>query len=79
METVTEFSYLIDRINFGGGYEAVVTSRTRIGWLKFRDCQDLLHGQQFPLKMNCIQQLNEISNALWKRGMVLRPECDMDS
>ena len=30
METVTEFSYLGDRINSGGGCVAAVTSRTRL-------------------------------------------------
>ena len=38
VETVTEFSYLGDRINSGGGCEVAVTSRTRIGWVKFREC-----------------------------------------
>ena len=31
VETETEFSYLVDRINSGGGCGAAVTSRTRIG------------------------------------------------
>ena len=42
METVTECSYLGDRINSGGGCVAAVTSRTRIEWAKFRECLDLL-------------------------------------
>ena len=28
-----------------------VTSRTRIGWAKFRECRDLLGGKKFPLKI----------------------------
>ena len=37
VETVTEFSYLGDRINSGGGCEEAVKTRTRIGWVKFRE------------------------------------------
>ena len=32
LKTVNGFCYLGDRINIGGGYEAVVTARARIGW-----------------------------------------------
>ena len=31
METVSEFTYLGDRVNAGGGNEAAVTARTRCG------------------------------------------------
>ena len=41
MEAVTDFSYLGDRINSVGGCEVAVTSRTRLGWIRLRDCQDL--------------------------------------
>ena len=44
VETVTEFSYLGDRINSGGGCEVAETSGNRIGRAKFRECQDLLLG-----------------------------------
>ena len=54
VETVTEFSYLGDRINSGGGCEAAITSRTRIGWAKIRECQDLLCLKKFPLKIRGI-------------------------
>ena len=55
--------------------KAAVTSRTRLGWVKFRDCQDLLYGKNpSENEMKCIQKLCEISTALWKRDMVLRPE-----
>ena len=50
VETVTEFSYLGDRINSGGGCAAAVTSRTRLGWVKSRECQDILCRQKVPLK-----------------------------
>ena len=75
VETVTDCLYLGDRIYSGGGCEAVVTSRTRLGWLKFRDCQDLLCNDiSFENQRKCIQRLCGMSNALWKRDMVRRPE-----
>ena len=44
VETVTEFSYLGDGINSGIGCVTAVTSRTRLGWVNFGECQDLLCG-----------------------------------
>ena len=32
------FRYLGDRLNASGESEAAVTARTRIGWIKFREC-----------------------------------------
>ena len=40
VKTVTELSYLGDRIN-SGGCKANVISRTRLELTKFRNCQDL--------------------------------------
>ena len=54
VKTVIEFSYLGDRISSGGGCVAAVTSRTRLGWVKFRECQDLLCGKKFPLRIKGI-------------------------
>ena len=45
------FCYLKDRLNASGGCEAAVTARTRIGWIKFRECGELLYGRKFLLKM----------------------------
>ena len=45
VETVTVtyiVTYIGDGINSGGQCDVAVTSRTRIGWVKFRECQDLL-------------------------------------
>ena len=50
----TYFSYLGNRINLGGGCEATVTHRIRIGWAKFREYQDLLFRRKFPLKIKGI-------------------------
>jgi len=51
VEMVTEFSHLGDRLNATGGCEVAVISRTRIGWLKFRECGELLKGKRFFSKM----------------------------
>ena len=50
VETVKGFCYLGERLNAGGGCEAAATARVRIGWMKFRECRDLLLGR-FSLKM----------------------------
>ena len=51
VETVQEFTYLGDRVNAGGGYEAAVTARTRCGWAKLTECSELLYGRRFPPKL----------------------------
>ena len=51
VETVNRFCYLGDRLNASGGCEAAVTARVRIGWVRFRECGELLIGNRFPLKM----------------------------
>ena len=44
VETVRGFCYLGDRVNASGGCEAAVTARARIGWVKFRECGELLNS-----------------------------------
>ena len=51
VETVNGFCDLGDRIDASGGCEAAVTVRIRIGWVRFRECGELLLGNTFPLKM----------------------------
>ena len=51
VDFVKSFCYLRDRLNANGGSEAAVTARTRIGWIKFRECGELLYGRKFLLKM----------------------------
>ena len=48
---VKSFCYFGDRLNASGGSEAAVTARTRITWIKFRECGVLLYGRKFLLKM----------------------------
>ena len=47
---LNEFTYLGYRVGAGGGCEATVTARTRRGWVKLRECGELLHGRRFHLK-----------------------------
>ena len=51
VETVKGFCYLGDRLNASGECEIAVTSRVRIGWMKFRECGELLPGRRFSLRM----------------------------
>ena len=51
VERVNEFCYLGDRLNASGGCEVAVTTRIRIGWVRFRKCGELLLGNKFPMKM----------------------------
>ena len=51
VETVNGVCYLGDRLNANGGCEVAVTARVRIGWVRFRECGELLLGNRFPLKM----------------------------
>ena len=48
---VKSFRYLGDRLNASGVSEAAVTARTRIGWIKFREGEELLYGRKFSVKM----------------------------
>ena len=46
VETVNRFCYLECRLNASGGCEAAVTARVRIGWVRFRECGELLLGNR---------------------------------
>ena len=52
VDFVKSFCYLGDKLNVSGGSELAVTARTRIGWIKFKECGELLYGRKFSLKMN---------------------------
>ena len=51
VDFVKNFCYLGDRLNASGGSEVALTARTRIGWIKFSEYGELLHGRKFSLKM----------------------------
>ena len=48
VEAVGAFTYLGDMVSAGGGCEA---ARERCGWVKFRECGELLYGRRFPLRL----------------------------
>ena len=50
-ETVNGFCYLGHRLNCIGGCEASVIARVRNGWVRLRECGELLLGNRFDLKM----------------------------
>ena len=56
VETVRDFCYLRDRVNASGGCETAVTARARIGWVKFRECGELLH----------LSELCKSSDVIWE-------------
>ena len=67
VETVNGFCYLGDRLNASGGCEAAVTARVRIGWVRYRECGELLLANRFPLMMKCsLSLLCKISNIVSK-------------
>ena len=47
VDVVKSFCYSGDRLNANGGSEAPVTTRTRIGWIKFRECGSYFRGKSF--------------------------------
>ena len=59
METVNEFCYLVGKLKTSRGCEAAVTAEMRIGWIKFRECGELLLGKRFLLKDHC-KSLSEL-------------------
>ena len=51
VETVSELTYLGDRVSAVGGCEAAVTARTRCWWVEIMECSELLYGRRFPLDL----------------------------
>ena len=51
MKTASDFIYLGDRVSAGGGCEAAVNARTRCGWVKLRECGELLHVKRLCLRL----------------------------
>ena len=67
VETVTGFSYLGDRVNASGGCEAAVTARARIGWVKFRECREILNSKVLAEdERNGLSELCKIGNVIWE-------------
>ena len=51
VETARKFTYLGERVSASGGCEAAVTAITRCGWVKLRECGELLQCRSFSLKL----------------------------
>ena len=51
VEAIQESTYLVDSVSAGGGCEAAVIARTICGWVKLRECVELLYGWRFPLRL----------------------------
>ena len=64
VETVIGFCYLVDRVNADGGCEAAVTARARNGWVKFRECGELLNSKRFSLKLKGMVYRSCVRSAL---------------
>ena len=71
VETVSKFTYLGDRLNATGGCEIAITARSRIGWIKFRKCSEILKGRRFSLKTkgkvynSCVRSAMLHGNEAW--------------
>ena len=71
VETVKGFCYLGDTLNASGGCEIAVTSRVRIGWMKFRECGELLRGRRLSLRMkgmvyqSCVRSAKLYGSETW--------------
>ena len=59
VETARGFCYLGDRVNASGGCEAAVTARARIGWVKFRECGELLNSKS-------LSELCKSGDVIWE-------------
>ena len=70
VKTLREFTYFGDRENAGGGCEAAVTARTKSGWVKFRECRELLYGRIFPLWLKWAVYGSYVMTAILYESMV---------
>ena len=58
-------------MNASGGCEAAVTARARIGWVKFKECGELLNSKRFLLKMkgmvywSCVRSVMLYGSETW--------------
>ena len=72
VKTVKGFCYLGDRLNASGGCETAVIARVRLGWLKFRECRELLLGRRFSLKIegmvyrSCVRSAMSSESETWR-------------
>ena len=71
VETVEGFCNLGSALNTSDGSEMAVAARTRIAWMRFQECGEVLHGRKFLLKMkkklyqNCVRSILLYENETW--------------
>ena len=71
VDFVKSVCYLGDRLNASGESEVAITARTRIGWIKFRECGELLYGRKFWLKIkrriyqSCVRSVMLYGSETW--------------
>ena len=53
-----------DRLNASDGSEAAVTAKTRIGWIKFIECGELLYERKFLEQMKARIYQSCVSSAM---------------
>ena len=76
VEIVKGFCYLGDRLMASGGCETAVTSRVRIGWMKFGECGELSSRIRFFFRMKgmvyrtCLRSAKLYGSETWclKKG-----------
>ena len=56
--------YLGDSLNASGGCETAVTSRIRIGWMKFRVRRVVIRGRKFSLRMKGVVYRSRVKSAM---------------
>ena len=52
MQTVQEFTCLVDRVSAGGGCGAALIASARCGWVKFRKCGRFMYGRRFSIMLD---------------------------
>ena len=51
-------------MSVGGLCDAAVTARRRRGWVKFRECGELLYGRRFPLRLKWAFHRSYVNQAI---------------
>ena len=75
VKAVEEFCFLENALNARGGSKITVVTRTRIGWIRCRECGEVLRGRRFSVKdkkglREGISDMRKIGNIIRKRNMV---------
>ena len=83
-----------DRLNASEGSEAAVTAKTKIGWIKFGECGELLYGRVFVknerIYQSCVRSAMLYGNETWclmenemvilrrTKKAMIRARCEVD-